>query len=116
MGKGSKEPQESQRQTPLQLLGVIHMETKLDVCCISVRGLGPAHAYFLVVGSVSVRPLGLKLFYSRSMTSPATLILPSILPRVSLSTAYYLVVDLCLCFYQLQHKGSQESIILGSFW
>jgi len=61
------------------------MKTKLHICYVCVRGLGPAHAYSLVGGSVSESSHGPRLVGSVglpvvSMTPPT----PSILLQVLL--------------------------------
>ena len=87
--KGSNRVQGRDRP-PLPLLG-IHMKTKLHICYICVGGLGPDHACYLVVDSVSVSLHGPRLVGSVGLlvvclTHPVPLTLSETLPQNSLSS------------------------------
>ena len=49
------------RDSPLPVVGVTHMETVLHICYICARGLGPAHVYSLIGGSVYESSQGSRL-------------------------------------------------------
>ena len=84
---------------PLQLLGDPHEDQVAHLLQI-YRGLCPALAYALLVGSVSVSPQGPRLVDCRSscgfLTLLATTTLPPTLPQDSLTTAHCLAVGLCI--------------------
>jgi hypothetical protein len=74
------------------------MKNKLHICYICVMDLGPAYAYPLVGGFLTVCPCGARLVYSVvlrvvvSLTHPAPEFHPSTLPKGFQSSTYCLAV------------------------
>ena len=89
------------------------MKTKLHICYKCVGVLGPAPAWFLVGGSVSVSPHWAQVSWliTSSCGVPACSILSPTLPQDSPSTDWCLTVGFCICFHPLLDETSQEILV-----